>query len=320
MLHILTITGPIYLLVAVGYAAVRFGLMQKTDARVLGRFVLLFGMPALLFDALTQRHGSVGIDWNYVALYALGSVLTMVGMILYARKVRGAGVDQAGVQCLVASAPNTAFIGFPILSQILGPTAGVALAMCFIVENILIMPGSLAYADSAGASGGARAALRRSLMSLLRNPLLWGLTSGLLFKAMDWHLPVVPERMVQMLSQVASPLALIAVGGSLVGLRLGHHLRDVLTVAGAKLLVHPALMACLVLLFPVLSRELAVAAVVYAAMPMAAVVVVLAQRYHQEEFAAAALMVATLTSFFTITLLLMIATPMLPIAADLPRP
>lgn len=319
MLHILTITGPIYLLVAVGYAAVRFGVMQKSDSRVLGRFVLLFGMPSLLFASLTQRHANAGIDWNYVLIYAAGGVLTMLCAAGYARKFKGASAAQAGVLGMTVGASNSAFIGFPVLYQVLGPTAGVALAMCFIVENILIMPGALAYADSGGA-GGAGAALRRSLTSLLTNPLLWGLALGLLFNLMGWHLPAVPERMVQMLSQVASPLALFAVGGSLYGLRLGHHLRAVLGAAGAKLLLHPALMALLVLLFPVLSREFAVAAVMYAAMPTAAIVAVLAQRYQQEEFAAAALMVATLASFVTITLLLMIVMPMLPEPAVLPLP
>lgn len=319
MLHILTITGPIYLLVAVGYAAVRFGVMQKSDSRVLGRFVLMFGMPALLFTALTQRHANAGIDWNYVLIYAAGGLLTMACVVGYARRIKGASVAQGGVLGMTVGASNSAFIGFPVLYQVLGPTAGVALAMCFIVENILIMPGALAYADSGG-EGGAGAALRRSLMSLLTNPLLWGLALGLLCNLTGWRLPAVPERMVQMLSQVASPLALFAVGGSLFGLRLGHHIRAVVAAAGAKLLLHPALMTLLVLLFPVLSRELAVAAVMYAAMPTAAIVAVLAQRYQQEEFAAAAVMVATLASFFTITLLLMIVMPLLPAQAVLPLP
>lgn len=320
MLHILTITGPIYLLVAVGYLAVRFGVMQKADTRVLGRFILMFGMPALLFNALTQRHSGVGIDWNYVALYGAGGILTMTGMIIYARRFRGASVPQAGMQGMAAAASNSAFIGFPVLYQVLGPTAGVALAMCFIVENLLIMPGALAYSDSGTAAGGVVGALRRSLASLVRNPLLWGLALGLLFNMMGWHLPTVPERVVQMLSQVASPLALFAVGGSLAGLRLGRHIRDVLTVSGVKLLVHPLVMTALVLLFPVLSKELAIAAVMYAAMPMAALVAVLAQRYQEEEFGAAVIMVATLTSFITITLLLMVVMPMLPPVAVLPLP
>lgn len=316
MLHVLTITAPIYLLIVVGYLAVRGGLMQKSDTRVLGRFVFMFGMPALLFNALTQRHADAEIEWIYMAVYGLGSGLTMLGMIIYALKVRGASVPLAAVQGMSSAASNTAFIGFPILSELLGPTAGMALAMCFIIENLFVMPFGLAYADSAGGSGKLGQALWRSLKSMASNPLLWGLSLGLLFRICGWHLPAVPDKAIQMVSVVASPLALFVVGGSLVGLRLGNQVRDVVTVAGAKLLLHPLLVGGLVLLLPALDPRLGIAAVVNAAMPMAVIVTVMAQRHQQEEFSAAALLVATLSSFVTINLLLMVVTPLLPAAGQ----
>lgn len=312
MLHILTITSPIYLIIALGYAIVRLNLMQKPEIRAMGRFVFMIGMPALLFNALTQNYSGVEIDWNYVLVYAIGSMATMWGVILYARRVRKSEVVPAGIQGMAAAAANTAFIGFPVLVQLIGPLAGIGLAMCMIVENILIMPVALAYADSGKAKGRAGAALMHSLASLVRNPLLWGLALGLLFNMLGWSLPAVPERMVQMLAQIASPLALFVVGGSLVGLRLGHQLRDVFSVVGAKLFVHPALVAVALLFFPSIDRTLAVAAVVFAAMPTAALVTVLAQRHQQDSFTAGVLLVGTTLSFITITLLLMLVAPMLP--------
>lgn len=316
MLHVLTITAPIYLLIAVGYCAVRFGLLQKSDTRVFGRFIFMFGLPALLFHSLTQRHEDAAIEWSYLLVYTVGSLATMFGMMLYARKVRGGSVPLAAVQGMSAAASNTAFIGFPILYQLVGPSAGVALAMCFIVENLFIMPLGLAYADSAGGSGRLGAALRRTLSSMVRNPLLWGLVLGLVFSGMGWHLPAVPAKAVQMVSLVASPLALFVVGGSLVGLKLGTHLRDVMTVVGAKLLVHPLLVAGLMLLIPIADPRLAISAVVYAAMPMAVIVTVLAQLHNQEEFSAAALLIATLLSFVTVNLLLLGVAPMVPVAGQ----
>lgn len=316
MLHVLTITAPIYLLIAVGYLAARFGLLQKSDIRALGHFVFMFGLPTLLFQALTQRHAEAQLEWLYLLAYGLGSGLSMLLTILYARKVRGVSISMASVQGMSTAASNTAFIGFPILYQLIGPVAGVGLAMCFIIENLLIMPLGLAYADSEGGSGKLGQALLRSLKSLVHNPLLWGLGLGLLFRAMGWHLPAVPEKAVQMVSVVASPLALFVVGGSLVGLRLDGQLRDVFTVASAKLLVHPLLVGALLWLLPSFDQKLSVAALVYAAMPMASVLTVLAQRYQHEKFSAATLLAATLVSFVTINLLLMVVAPMLPVAAN----
>jgi len=311
MLHVLTITAPIYLLIAVGYCSVRFGVMSKADAQVLGRFIFMFGLPALLFYSLTHREDGDGMQWGYLLAYGAGSLLSMLGMVVYARKFKGADAALAAVKGMSVAASNTAFIGFPILYQLIGPMAGVALAMCFIVENLFVMPLGLAYADSAAGSGSLGATLRRTLRSMVRNPLLWGLMLGLLFNALDWQLPAVASKAVQMVSGVAAPLALFVVGSSLVGLRLGHQLRDALVVAGTKLLLHPLLVAACLLLFPLADTRLAIAAVVYAAMPMAVIVTVLAQLHGKETFAAMALLIATLFSFITVNILLWAVVPML---------
>ena len=52
-LNILTVTTPIYLLIGLGYLAVRVGWFSRTDMRVLGQFVLRFALPALLFTLAT---------------------------------------------------------------------------------------------------------------------------------------------------------------------------------------------------------------------------------------------------------------------------
>ena len=44
-------------------------------------------------------------------------------------------------------ASNSAFVGYPIALQLFGPAASVALALCSLVENLLVMPLSLALAE-----------------------------------------------------------------------------------------------------------------------------------------------------------------------------
>ena len=54
VLHILSITAPIYLLIALGWFIVRQDLFDKAALRVMGRFVLQIALPALLFKALAS--------------------------------------------------------------------------------------------------------------------------------------------------------------------------------------------------------------------------------------------------------------------------
>ena len=76
MINILTITGPIYLSIALGFAATRRGMFSKVEGQVLGRFVLNFALPAMLFNTLTQRDFSEVLNPNYLIAYGVGSIFT----------------------------------------------------------------------------------------------------------------------------------------------------------------------------------------------------------------------------------------------------
>ncbi len=54
MPDILAINGPIFLLIGLGYAAVRAGLHPQPALSALGGFVITFCIPAPLFRSLSQ--------------------------------------------------------------------------------------------------------------------------------------------------------------------------------------------------------------------------------------------------------------------------
>ena len=75
MLEILTITGPIYLVILIGFLTVKLKLFAATDMRLIGRFVLYLSLPALLFKALSTRSFSEIFLPGYMLAYLLGSLM-----------------------------------------------------------------------------------------------------------------------------------------------------------------------------------------------------------------------------------------------------
>ena len=80
-LHILGITGPIYLAIALGYVFTRQGVFSKADMQVFGKFTLNLALPALLFNALSQRRIGEILNGHYLLAYALGSLLVALGVV-----------------------------------------------------------------------------------------------------------------------------------------------------------------------------------------------------------------------------------------------
>ncbi len=309
MEYVFAVTTPIYLLVAVGFVSVRLGWMAPADMRVLGRFTAQFGVPALLFRSISRQPLGSVLNGDYLAVYAAGSMTAMFVVMLLAWRVWGRPVSLAALQGLGASGSNSAFIGYPIVLQVIGPTAGVALALCTLVENLLVMPLALALADSGNGDRRPGAVLQSTLCLLVRNPMILAICAGLTVSALGWHIPAVLDQTVSLAAAAAPPTALFVIGGSLVGLQLSEIRGDIALIAFGKLLLHPLCVLVFVLLFPPEQPLLGAAAILFAAMPMLSIYPVLAQRHGHERLCAAALLAATVSSFVSISLLIALLPP-----------
>lgn len=304
MLAVLSLTGPIFLVIAAGYLATRISVFQRAEMRIFGKYVINIALPALLFNALSQRSVAEVLNPVFVAAYAGGGVATMLLGIAWARRVAGKEVSASAIAGMGMSCPNSGFIGFPLVAQAFGPaTAGIGLALAMVVENFLLLPLALAIADSGGA-GSLRAAFLQAAKALARNPMIWGIAAGFAFSLFGWQLPRTAANAVDLVAASTAAIALFVIGGSLVGIRLGGMKRDVAAIALGKLVVHPLAVAALVLLLPPMARDLQAAVILMAAVPMLGIYPILAQKHGHDAMAAAAQLGTTVASFFTLTALL----------------
>ena len=187
-IEILGITGPIYLAIALGYFVTQRGLFSRADMQVYGKFTIQLALPALLFNALSRRSVAEILNWQYLAAYALGTLLVVAGGLFWARRVQGKPLALSSVLTMGMACSNSGFVGYPVMMLTLGGTvAGVSLALNMVVENLLIIPLLLAVAGSEGAPGQWRQAFVQTLKGLLGNPMIWGIASGFLVSLLGLH-------------------------------------------------------------------------------------------------------------------------------------
>lgn len=303
MLPILSVTLPIFLLIGLGFAAVRLGAMGPSESRALGPFVLRFALPALVFRALAQRPFAEIAHFDFLGVYALAS-LAIFGLT-FALAFRGRrDLSASAIQALGSSSSNSGFVGYPVLLLSLGQaTASVALALAMVVENLLIIPLALTLAES-GARRAGRGVARDVAVRLATNPLLPGILAGALVSLSGLHLPDALARPVDLLANASTALSLFAVGGGLVGLRPTGVVGSAARVALGKLVGHPLAVLAALWLAPGLDAHLKQAILILAGAPMLGVYPLLARRFGEEETASAALLLATAGSFVTLTGLL----------------
>jgi malonate transporter len=307
MSDILAIISPIYIAILAGYAATRMGLFSKVDMRVFGKFVINFGLPALIFNAVAARPITEVLHAGYMAAYLGGSLLMLALGFLCARRL--GGLDHVGstFAAMGVSCSNSGYVGLPILLLTMPALASVALAMNVIIENVVMIPLLLMMAESGRAGGGpAHRVFFQTAARVARMPLVLGLLAGLAMSLLGWNLPAPLARSVTLFAQATAALSLFVIGGTLVGLPLRGMGSGVLAIAIGKLVGHPlaVLGAAAVLswlgMAPAAPPLLA-AGVLMAAVPMLSIYPILAQPYGLADRSAAALLVATAGSFVTLS-------------------
>lgn len=312
MLSVLVITFPFFALVGCGCAAARLGMLPLSAIPGLNGFVLFFALPCLLYRL--GANTPLAQLWmpEAMAVYGAGALL-MVAVTVWTTLKRW-GWNDAALGALVATFPNSGFMGLPLVVALVGADAASPAMMVIAVD--MVMTSSLCLALSRwGQSHGLDhqspirhgwLVFRRVAAGVLLNPMPWAIGLGALASGLQWQLPVMVERTVGMLADAASPVALFTMGAVLARARMyqqaaraggdtvaGYGLpqpdpaitwRSYVPIALAKLTVHPALIAGLAMALELMGYPMPstvwVVLVMMAALPSASNVSLLAERLH----------------------------------------
>lgn len=305
MLDLISLILPIVILISVGFFAVLAKAVSPQLVQALGIFVLNFALPALILNALLQQDLRQTLNWNYILVYGVGSLLTFGIVFAVARYFLRRPLPAASMAALGGSASNSGFVGFPVASLAIGAPALTALPLSMLVENILIIPLALAIAESTGRQGkSVSAVIGQTARRLARTPLIMAIVVGAVLSAAGVRLPMPLATTLGMMADAAIPCALLVVGGTLATLQVQSVAGDVSLIVAGKLILHPILVALGFAWIGGVPPGLMVAGIILASAPMLTVYPIIGARFGQERLCAAALVAATVAAFATMVVLL----------------
>lgn len=267
---------PVFALIALGYAAVRRGLIDEAGLKSITLFVFGIASPALLFSGGTQPHEGGG----GAALALVGSSMIFYGLlVLAATRLARMSLAEAALFALACVFGNSVMMGIPIIIAAYG-TQGVPPLLAILAVQTFAILGMATVVTEIGLN--ARAPWRRILAStargLLRNPIVLAVLAAILWRGLGLPVPEVLRRTLDLLGAAAPPLALFCLGGSLVGLAAAAAWRETLATAVLKLFALPVIVWGAALALRLSPIETAVA-VTMAALPTGANAFILARRY-----------------------------------------
>ena len=209
----ITAVSPLFLLMFLGYALKKWDLISGGFAASGNKLVFYLFLPVTFMRSVARTEVSDLLDGAFIAYTVSITVITffiiwaIAAVFIKDRPVLGAFAQGA-------FRGNMAFVGMPLLIALMGDAGAVraALIVAFVlpVANVLSILVLAATGDS-----GNKVSVGSVALSVAKNPLVIGIMIGLVLAVVPWQLPAVPNRTLNYIADMATPLALLCLGAGI---------------------------------------------------------------------------------------------------------
>jgi malate permease and related proteins len=301
--------APLVLLIALGAVLARIRFLGSVFIADLNKLAFWIALPALLFTSASSAATPDSETFRLFAVLVVGTALITL-LAFAASFAQRMPASARGTLMQAAFRGNLAYIGIPLLaysfsegstgdnSRALG-TAVIVMVFTMALYNILAV---IVLQSSMHSSSGID--WRRTLLSILTNPLLLAGLLGLVVPLLHITLPSFLQRALEALGDAAVPIALMCIGGSLATTRLRGRRSWIVTAALLKVAVLPILVFLLTRLAGLEPADQRTA-LVLASCPTAAAAFVMARQMGGDEaLASGSIALSTLLSFISLSVAL----------------
>ncbi len=213
---------PLFFVMIVGYAASYAPKFPSSVEPALNVFVFYVALPALLYKVVAQADASGGVPMDFLGAAAGAALVFALFSWAVFRYVLRLENSQSLAGMLTTSFGNVSYLGIPVILGVMGPQAGLAAGMGQLVHNVIFMVGFPILAQivlpSAGGRGhrpsGARM-MRTVRNALLYSPVTWSMLIGGAVLVFSLDVPKPLDDTVDLLAGAAAPGALFVIGMSL---------------------------------------------------------------------------------------------------------
>lgn len=303
-LDVVALTAPLFLLVGVGFALMRWGRWPSAAADWLTRFVFSIAIPAFLFRLMSDFSRLPPVDPTLLLVFFGACLLGFaIGRLVGYAAFRMDGATQS-VFAMGGIFSNNVLLGIPIARITLGDAAMPAISLVLVFNALILWTLVSVSVEWSRHRDLSVPGLARTLRDVVTNPVVGALLAGTAWGFAGIPLPAMLDRTLELIGQPAAPLSLIALGMGLAefGVRAGW--RECAAISVLKLAVQPALVLFLARIasLPPLETQ---AVVLLASLPVGANVFLMSREFKALEGpVAASLLVTTVLAAVTVPLVL----------------
>ena len=294
---VLSQIGLISILILFGIMAKKYNIIEEKAELSLANIVIDITVPSLVFYSVTS---DIELDkilqGIIIPVICIVMIIVIMGLAFISTKLVKINSKNIGTFIVLASMPNSGFLGFPIIYSIFGQE-GLTYAVLFDIGVTIIF-----YSLSIIVLKGTAANIKFSWKTVFNPPIL-AFSLGLLIKFFHINIPALVLDSFRIMGNSTIPLAMLIMGVNLSKIKLQKKIisiKELFMISTIKLLAFP-IITYIILMMLDLNPVIKSVILVESAMPSMASTPILVEKYGGNmNLSTTAIFITTILAIFTI--------------------
>lgn len=236
----INVTLPIFLVMVVGWALKQAGILNDNFVTIANRFNFKVTLPVMLFRDLSAVNIREDFDPKFVLFCAAASSICFwaiwggTKLFLKDKSLRGAFV-QASFRSS-AAVMGMAFISNIFGASAMGPMMVIGAVPLYNIYSVIVLTFEAERTEGEKRDTGK---IKEACINILKNPIIIAIALGVIVALIGIDFPVLVDKTVDSIAQLATPLALIGLGAGFEGRKAIKKLKPTLWASAIKLVLQP---------------------------------------------------------------------------------
>ncbi|MCI9136044.1 MAG: AEC family transporter [Lachnospiraceae bacterium] len=233
----INVTIPIFLVMVLGWGLKQTGMLNDNFVTVANKFNFQVTLPFLLFRDISSVDIRAVFDLKYVLFCAAASSAgfwaVWGGTKLFLKDKLAAGEFVQVSFRSSAAVMGLAFIQNIYGQSAMGPLMIIGAVPLYNIYSVLV----LTFEGQQGRAGEGK--IKEACVNILKNPIIISIFLGLLVSLAGIQFPVLLNKTIQNVAQIATPLALVTLGAGFEGRKALAKMGQTLGASIFKLVLQP---------------------------------------------------------------------------------
>lgn len=238
-IYSINVTFPIFLVMVIGYILKQIGMLNDNFVAVANKFNFKVTLPFMLFRDISGVDIKAVFDLKYCLFCALASTACFwliwggTKLFLKDKSMRGAFV-QASFRSS-AAVMGLAFIENIYGTSAMGPLMIVSAVPLYNIFSVIVLTFEGAHAGEEK----QKEKIKEACINIAKNPIIIGILAGLVVGLLGIDFPMIVDKTVNSVAQMATPLALITIGAGFEGRKALAKIKPTMAASLIKLVIQP---------------------------------------------------------------------------------